>query len=221
MLRRVRDGTWKPGAPIPNEADLAREFGCARATVNRALRDLAEAGVVERRRRAGTRVAVAPGGRARLAIPLIHRDVAERGGRYGYALVSAGLAPAPPGVRGRLRLDGEAELLHVRALHLADGRPHAFEDRWIDPRVVPAILSADLARVSANEWLVENTPFSIGDMRISAAAADAETARHLEVAVGAPLLLVERTTWRDGQAITFARQFFAPGHAMELELSSG
>ena len=221
VLRRVRDGTWKPGAPIPNEADLAREFGCARATVNRALRDLAEAGVLERRRRAGTRVAAAPGGRARLAIPLIHRDVAERGGRYGYALVSAGLAPAPPGVRGRLRLDGEAELLHVRALHLADGRPHAFEDRWIDPRVVPAILSADLARVSANEWLVENTPFSAGDMRISAAAADAETARNLEVAVGAPLLLVERTTWRDGQAITFARQFFAPGHAMDLELSAG
>ena len=221
VLRRVRDGTWKPGAPIPNEADLAREFGCARATVNRALRDLAEAGVLERRRRAGTRVAAAPGGRARLAIPLIHRDVAERGGRYGYALVSAGLAPAPAGVRGRLRLDGEAELLHVRALHLADGRPHAFEDRWIDPRVVPAILSADLARVSANEWLVENTPFSAGDMRISAAAADAETARNLEVAVGAPLLLVERTTWRDGQAITFARQFFAPGHAMDLELSAG
>ena len=218
MLRRVRDGEWRPGAPIPKEADLAREFGCARATVNRALRDLAEAGVLDRRRRAGTRVAAAPGGRARLSIPVIHRDVAARGGRYGYALVSARLAAAPPAVRGRLRLEGEAELLHVRALHLADGRPHAFEDRWIDQRVVPAILSADLARVSANAWLVENAPFSAGDMRISAAA-DPEPARFLEVAPGAPLLLVERTTWREGRAITFARQFFAPGYAMELDLS--
>jgi GntR family histidine utilization transcriptional repressor len=176
--------------------------------------------VLERRRRAGTRVAAAPSGRARLAIPVIHRDVAERGARYGYALVSACLEAAPPAVRGRLGLDGEAELLHVQALHLADGRPHVFEDRWIDPSVVPAILTADLARVSANEWLVENAPFSDGSMRILAAAADPETARHLEVADGAPLLLVERTTWRGGRAITFARQFFAPGHAMDLQLSA-
>jgi GntR family histidine utilization transcriptional repressor len=220
VLRRVRDGEWKPGAPIPNEADLAVEFGCARSTVNRALRDLADAGVLERRRRAGTRVAAAPAGRARLAIPVIHRDVVDRGGRYGYALVDSRLAPAPSGVRGRLRLDAGAELLHVRALHLADGRPHVFEDRWIDPAVVPAILAVDLARVSANEWLVQNTPFSAGDMRISSAGADPETARHLEVPPGTPLLLVERATWRDGRAITFARQFFAPGHAIDLELSA-
>jgi GntR family histidine utilization transcriptional repressor len=43
-MRRIADGDWKPGELIPGEVDLADEFGCARATVNRALQDLADAG---------------------------------------------------------------------------------------------------------------------------------------------------------------------------------
>ena len=39
VLRRIRQRIWAPGGLIPNEEDLATEFGVARATVNRALRD--------------------------------------------------------------------------------------------------------------------------------------------------------------------------------------
>ena len=42
VLRRIRARDWPPGALIPGEEALAEEFGVARATVNRALRDLAE-----------------------------------------------------------------------------------------------------------------------------------------------------------------------------------
>ncbi len=66
-LRRIHDGLWAPGARIPDEADLAGEFGCARATVNRALRSLAEDGFLERRRKGGTRVALTPVRKARRA----------------------------------------------------------------------------------------------------------------------------------------------------------
>ncbi|WP_309664278.1 GntR family transcriptional regulator [Tabrizicola sp.] len=84
VLRRIRARDWLPGALIPGEAALAVEFGVARATVNRALRDLAEAGVVERRKRAGTRVAELPVRRARLDIPVIRQDVEARGLVHGF-----------------------------------------------------------------------------------------------------------------------------------------
>ena len=58
VLARIRRRDWAPGDLIPNEVDLAGEMGCARTTVNRALRHLAEAGYLERRRKAGTRVAL-------------------------------------------------------------------------------------------------------------------------------------------------------------------
>ncbi|OWJ74222.1 GntR family transcriptional regulator [Haematobacter massiliensis] len=221
VLRRIRAREWPPGAAIPNEADLAVEFGCARATVNRALRDLAAAGVLERRRRAGTRVAAAPAGRAQLEIPVLHRDVEESGAAYGYRLISRATEPPPLPLALRLGLDPARPLLHLCSLHLADDAPHVFEDRWINPAAVPEILSVDLERVSANEWLVENTPFSAGDMRISAEAAEAEVARYLGAAAGAALLVVERSTRRDAAVITHVRQFFAPGHRIDLALSTG
>src|SRR5690606_38596219 len=57
---RIRAREWPPGALIPAEAQLAADYGVARATVNRALQSLAEDGVIERRKRAGTRVAELP-----------------------------------------------------------------------------------------------------------------------------------------------------------------
>ena len=41
VLARIRRRDWAPGDLIPNEVDLAGEMGCARTTVNRALRHLA------------------------------------------------------------------------------------------------------------------------------------------------------------------------------------
>ena len=45
--RRIYTREWQPGQSIPNEADLAIELGCARVTVNRALRTLAEIGLLD------------------------------------------------------------------------------------------------------------------------------------------------------------------------------
>ena len=54
VLGRIQNRVWKPGDIIPNEVDLAKEFGCARATVNRALQAVADSGLLDRRRKAGT-----------------------------------------------------------------------------------------------------------------------------------------------------------------------
>lgn len=84
VLRRIRSREWQPGQPIPHEADLARELGCARATVNRALREIADSGLIERRRRAGSRVALHPVRKATLDIPVIRVEVESRGEAYAF-----------------------------------------------------------------------------------------------------------------------------------------
>mgnify|MGYP000374306696 CR=1 FL=1 len=60
VLSRIRSKAWPLGTLIPGEEALAQEFGVARATVNRALSELARSGVLERKRKAGTRVAALP-----------------------------------------------------------------------------------------------------------------------------------------------------------------
>lgn len=56
ILNRIRNNTWPHGSNLPSEIDLAKEFGCARATMNRVMRDLVDDGFLERKRKAGTKV---------------------------------------------------------------------------------------------------------------------------------------------------------------------
>lgn len=213
-LRRIRDREWKQGEAIPHEAALAEEFGCARATVNRALRELAEAGFLERRRKAGTRVALNPVRKATFDIPIIRHDIEARGLAHGYRLLERRQAAAPAGVRAALRLPGGARLEHVLALHLGDGRPFCVEDRWINPAAVPSLGTADFSAVSANEWLVRTTTLSGGGIEFFAMPADAATALLLGCAEGAALFVIDRTTWAGAVPITAVRLAYAPGYRM-------
>lgn len=218
VLARIHRREWAPGALIPGEAALAREFGCARATVNRALQALAETGLLERRRRAGTRVAALPVRKATLDIPVIRQQVEATGARYGHRLLENTRAALPVPLRVRLGVPAVAKMWHLRTLHLADDRPHAYEDRWLDPARVSALREADLDRISVNEWLVENVPFTGGEFSVTAVNASPTVATLLDCAPDAALVLVERSTWQGNGLITAVRLYYHPGHCITTRM---
>src|SRR5690606_17467133 len=187
---------------------------CARATVNRALRELAEAGFLERRRKAGTRVALNPIRKATFDIPIIRHDVAARGLKHGYRLLERKEAAAPAPVRTALRLPARARLEHVLALHLASGKPFCVEDRWINPDAVESLDRADFSAISANEWLVQTTTLSGGSIAFHAIPADARFAELLGCQEGAALFCTDRTTWAAAVPSTAVRIAYAPGYKM-------
>ena len=193
VLRRIRARDWPPGALIPGEEALAEEFGVARATVNRALRELAEAGVMERKKRAGTRVAELPVRRARLEIPVIRLDVLGRGLAYDFKLLADRLAPAPVPVTARLGLpEGAADAVSGDA---ASRRGPALRagDALAEPRR-PARPRRISPRVSVNEWLVTHVSLVSGDIAFIAEPASPREAEVMGVAPGTALLVAERTT---------------------------
>lgn len=214
LRARILARDYAPGDRIPRDEDLAAELGCARATVHRAMQDLAAAGLVDRRRKGGTHVPADPVTRATLEIPITRREIEDRGLSPGYRLIARDLAESPPQVMARMGQTRALSMLRVQALHMADGRPYLLEDRWISLAAVPAILDVDLGRESANEWLVRHKPASRVEMRFAAVEADGETARHLEVAPGRALLASERTTWLGDDPITTVRATGAPGHVI-------
>lgn len=217
VLARIRRRDWPPGALIPGEEALAGEFGCARATVNRALSELARSGVLERRRKAGTRVAALPVRKATLDIPVIRQEVEAKGQVYGFRLLEQREAVPPVPVASRLGLARGAAMLYLETLHLADGRPHVLESRWLNPAVLPRPLP-DFARLSANEWLVTHIAFATGDIAFSAEGAGAREAEVLGVPLGAALFITERTTWTAEAPITLVRLAHAPGYRLQTML---
>ena len=75
----IRSGEWRPGDRVPTEQELAARYGCARATVSKALGELAASGLVERRRKAGTFVAHPPVHSAVMTVPDLAELSAARG----------------------------------------------------------------------------------------------------------------------------------------------
>lgn len=216
-LRRLQSGDWAPGTRIPDEATLARELGCARSTVNRALRELAAAGLLERRRKGGTRVPLTPVRKATFEIPIIRKDIEARGQTPGYRLLSRRIAPLPRATARRLRVPAPRDFMHLTALHLADAHPFCLEDRWINP-ATPGLAEADFTAISANEWLVRNALFTRGEIAFLAVNADADTAARLGCPPGTALFRIERTTWATLAPVTAVTLTYAPGHRIETAI---
>jgi GntR family histidine utilization transcriptional repressor len=217
-LRRIQSRQWPPGSLIPNEAALAAEFDCARSTVNRALQALADAGLLERRRKAGTRVATAPQRRAQLAIPLIRQEIAASGARPSHGVILHRRATMPADLRLGLGLPVGAPTMETATLHMADGRPYALEWRWVNLITAPGYQTAPLDRISANEWLVQNIPFAHGTLDYVARPAGDTAARHLGCAADAAVMVLERRTFAPEGPVTFMRLTHGPGHRLHLQI---
>ena len=214
VLRRIRGRVWPPGEVIPGEEALAVEFGVARATVNRALRDLAEAGLLERRRKAGTRVALLPVRKATLEISIIRQEVEARGETYGHRVLESRMEGVPLTVALRMRVAVGARMLFLETLHLAGGRPFAHEVRWLNIAVLPGGVVPEFSAISANEWLVQNVAYATGDIEFSADRATPAEAAALGVRAGDPVFVTERATWTAEAPITFVRLLHGPGYRL-------
>ncbi len=214
VLRRIRARDWPPGGMIPTEEELASEFGVARATVNRALRDLAGAGVLERKRKAGTRVTALPIRKATLDIPVIRQEIEARGQTHSFQVLKQVFMSPPVPVASRLGLDPATRLLYLETLHLADNLPFAHETRWLNSDNLPRPLP-DFHALSANEWLVAHVAYVTGDIAFTAEGANAREAAVLGVAPGTALFITERMTWTAESPITFVRLAHAPGYRVQ------
>ena len=216
--RRIYTREWVPGQSIPNEADLAVEFGCARVTVNRALRTLADMGLLDRRRKAGTSVALHPATKATLSIPLIRREIEADGKTHQYKLLDQKIEAAPATVTKQFGLSAGEKLLHVCALHCADNKPYVIEDRWINSKAMPHLAEISFTSVSANEWMLQNTPFTHGDIEFGAKNASEDEAGLLNTEPGAALFVISRTTWDQKTALTMVELVFHAGYRKQTQL---
>lgn len=202
---RIASGEWPPGHRIPFEHELVTQYGCARATVGKALTALVRAGLIERRRKAGTFVAYPHVQSAVLDIPDIGKAIAERTGSYQFDLVTSNICRAD-GLDGNFA--NGSSLRHVTGIHHGQDGPFAFENRLISLESVPEAADADFTTVSPSTWLIEFVPWTQARHRISSVGASPEVSTHLAIPRYTPCLLVERWTWRTGEPVTYVCQTF-------------
>jgi GntR family histidine utilization transcriptional repressor len=201
---RILSGDLAPGARLPTELELMDRFGCSRMTVSKALSALAAAGLIERRKRAGSFVSRPRVHSMVLDIPDLAEEIAARGQVHRYRLVRREVREEGGGAFGR----AGGRVLALDGVHLADGSPFAAEHRQVDLAAVPAMECVDFSGLAPGSWLLRHVPWDEAETRIAAEGAVGEVSGLLGVPEGTATLLVERRTWRGEESITFVRQHF-------------
>jgi GntR family transcriptional regulator, histidine utilization repressor len=213
--RQILTGEWAPGHRIPFEHELMVRYSCSRMTVNKALSELAQADLIERRRRAGTFVRRPKFLSAVLQITDIRAEITALGRSYGYEMIQCARRSANADDRARLGVRKTGKVVAIACRHSADNVPFAIEDRLIDLDAVPEAATADFAIEPPGSWLLHHVPWTEAEHAISAIVADEPAAAALDIAIGAPCLVIERHTWRSARPLTAVRLLY-PGESHKL-----
>ena len=219
LERAIRDGEVKPGEHIETEVELAARLGLSRPTVRQAIQELVNKGLLVRRRGVGTQVVHAQMKRA-VELTSLFDDLSDAQHSPTTKVLSLSIKPADEQLAESLRIEEGARVLHIRRLRLMDGSPLASMRNWIP---------ADLLTTSKDELestglyeLMRRQGLSIrvATQRIGATTAGAADARLLEVKVGAPLLVMERTAFDDGGRVveTSSHKYRADTYSFETTL---
>ncbi|PRX92128.1 GntR family transcriptional regulator [Allonocardiopsis opalescens] len=221
IQRRISDGTYAPGAMLPSESQLVREFGAGRSTVVRALQMLKMQGWIDREHGRGSYVKgdpTKPSDRARTAEAAY--DAAESA--LGTVIAFAGRADVPARVAGALGIpDGAPAVLRRRVSADGEGASGRLVSVWA-PLDVAA--GTDLGQAAPLSVSVRAHLFALKQLRpvrvterLCARAATSEEADALSLAPGSPVLGIVATVYDAAGQPIVALDITLPGDLNELE----
>ncbi|MHB1205810.1 MAG: histidine utilization repressor [Rhodospirillaceae bacterium] len=212
---KILSGVWPPGHRIPFEHELMAQYRCSRMTVSKVLTHLANADMIERRRKAGSFVSRPHSQSAVLEIPDIKAEVSALGLPYSFDLLIRRRRKSSQADRVVLDLKAPGPVLELVCCHYAGRQPFCFEERLINLAAVPEAGEENFAAQAPGSWLMSHIPWTAAEHRIQATEASAPASDALKLAPGKPCLVIERRTWSSDHTVTFVRLTY-PGNLHEL-----
>lgn len=224
ITRSLVAGEWKPGEAIPSEFDLARRFGVSQGTVRKAIDALATEFIVVRRQGKGTFVSTHTEPNHQYRFLRVRADAADFDSAKHHPRTSfIGLqkAKADSVTVAKIALRLNQSVWVVSRVLVFDGRPLIFDEITLAQSVFPNLTMDKLAASQGSIYSFLETAYGARMVRaeesIKAVGATKLAAKHLRVAVGTPLLSVDRVAytygdkpveWRRGLCLTDGYSYF-------------
>jgi GntR family transcriptional regulator len=224
LRQRIADSVYPPRSQLAAEDVLAAEFAVSRATIRQAVAQLVEAGLVTRRQGSGTyveeRTPAMLQQRFRGSLGDLIRESHLASGRD--VVIEHGVR-MPDRVAADLNLpDGTGTV--IRRTRLMDGVPFAYTITSLPDELGRGITEQDLAGKALMEVLLERgVELASATQSIRAELADAELSGRIGIALGAPLLYVERVvTDSTGRPVEYVRSWYRGDryeYSVELDIA--
>lgn len=217
MRERIMNGVYLPGQVLPTEADLMRLFGVSRITVQRAINNLADEGLVVRARGRGTTVtadaaSLQVGKPISASIQGLLVNLSNIGHGTSVKLIDFSYAPAPMVVSEALGLKPATLIQQAIRVRMLRGEPFSKSVSHVIESVGRHFDRDDLERYALIDLLHRaGVQIDRVEQSITSCLADDRSAQLLDVHVGAPLLKLSRLFIDDsGRKVNYAEIFYRP-----------
>lgn len=198
ITSKIVSGDWKREEKIPSENNLVRDLGVSRMTVNRALRELTQEGVLTRVQGIGTFVAPQKQQSSVLDLKNIADEIRSRGHVHSCEVLCLEQRVADDHAAGIFDISPGDPVFHSLCLHREDGVPVQLENRLVNPLRSPRYLEQDFTKITPNEHLSGISPAREVEHVIEACMPDEEMQRLLEIKASEPCLRLYRTASSGG-----------------------
>ena len=217
LRRKLEQGVWKVGDQLPTLEVLMLEYGVSRVTMRQAVALLEQEGLVQRGQGRGTFVTGDATSERWLMVPtewqaLIQHIVGLSGhfvtleeGRQAPEIGATGGQPAKT-------------YWHTRRVNYADGMPYSLTRIHLDERMRRKAPAAYLSQ-AVLPLLAKHLGKNLGraTQMLEVATADIETARLLNLAVGTPVVQVQRVVVDTRDCVVYSAEVIYPASRLRIE----
>lgn len=223
LTQSIVEGFWAVGGRLPTEAELVAASPCSLGTVQRALRDLASEGIIERRRGSGTVVSDL---NTPTELPL-HMRFFKAGGERSAHL------PLSTEVVGRRLLKSTgpwttalspgATVVKIDRVFFIDGRLRVYSSFYANAAQFPELVSLPKAALTNRDFkrfMVYRYHTSVHEVRqkLRYEVPPARVVRHGDCAAGIPAAVLNVVAYALNDDALYYQDFYLPPSELVLDL---
>ena len=218
----IANGQLAPGAFFAGEIDLAASWEVSRPTVRRAIDELVQAGLVQRRRGLGTMV-VRNEIRRSSRLSSLYDDLVHLHRKPTTSLISMTKLRASSDIASEMHIEEGSDILSLRRVRFVDGTGLALLHNYIPFHIVDGLSKTDFETNGLYGLFRERGCFPVrATQLVGARLAMRQEAHHLGITEGAPVLTAHRTTFDDkGEVVDLGKHVYDASHYLfEMNFST-
>lgn len=194
----LRKGMWKPGDLMPTEVELSKRFNVSVGTVKQAILSLAREGLVHRQSGKGTFVSSIDRGQSLSRFFRFRESESGKELHPEIQVIDFEVRPcAEELIARKLNITPNEDVLVLRRQMTQDGSPICLYTSYLPYSLIRGIENVELSGRALYDILEQDLGIYVvrAIESLRAVAADHESAAHLRIQEGAPLIVIERTAY--------------------------
>ncbi len=213
--QKIISAEWAAGQKLPSENELVLALDVSRMTINRALRELTQQGLVNRIHGLGSFVAERPRHASLLELQDIAVEIEQSGKCYSTQIIALEKRLPDTETAGQMQVATNDEVYYLSAVHYRDEIPIQLENRYVNPHLMPEFLQQDFSKITSTAYLLQQFRPDEMEHIVRAVIPDAQMQKQLRIRPEQPCLQLRRRTWINRQVVTQVTLTY-PGDRYEL-----